>query len=276
MLKKKKNNIPLISVLIPVLNAEKYLDDAVSSIQNQTLQDFEIIMIDDGSTDSSWEVMQKLSKKDKRVYIYQNKKNLGVSPTRNKLIQLARADFIAWQDADDVSVPYRLQHQYDEFVKNERLGILGGFLQFIDKKGEPITIRKYRPKYTNLLKYVFFFAPLSQGAAMIRKSVYKKVGLYKNELPQAEDLDMTLRIARSYDIANLQEVVLLCRYHEGSISTRKMKECIEATIHVRIEASKLYGYHLTIWDRIVIFAPRIVTYLPKKIVFLLFNIVRGL
>jgi len=102
---------PLVTVLMPVYNAERFLSEAMDSILNQTLINFEFLIIDDGSHDSSLKIIRSYD--DPRIRLVQNEKNLGISATLNKGINLASADLIARMDADDISYPERLQKQYD-------------------------------------------------------------------------------------------------------------------------------------------------------------------
>lgn len=95
--------MPKVSVLIPAYNAERYLVESVESILNQSFQDFEIIILDDGSKDKTWEVMQSLVARDPRIVIKKHEKNMGISQSRNDLVGWAAAPYIAWQDADDIS-----------------------------------------------------------------------------------------------------------------------------------------------------------------------------
>ena len=98
---------------MPAYNAEKYISEAIKSILNQTFKDFEFIIIDDGSIDRTWKIIQKYAKKDDRVIALKNEKNLGIAVNRNKLVSMARGKYIIWQDSDDISLPYRIEKQYN-------------------------------------------------------------------------------------------------------------------------------------------------------------------
>ena len=100
-----------VSVIIGVYNSEKYIEETIRSVLNQTYKNFELIVIDDGSTDKSFEIVAKLAEKDKRIKFLKNDRNLGVSATRNRLIDIAKGEYVAIMDSDDISLPERLEKQ---------------------------------------------------------------------------------------------------------------------------------------------------------------------
>jgi glycosyltransferase involved in cell wall biosynthesis len=192
-MKEEVKQNPKVSVLMAAYNTEKYIKDSIESILDQTFKDFELIILDDASKDSTWKIIKDYESKDSRVRVFQNEKNLTISPTRNKLIGLSTADYIAWQDADDISLPERLQKQYEYMLNNPKVGICGGSLQFFNDK-ENLSVRDYNEKDKDLRGKLFLQSPVSQPAAMIRKSILDKTGLFDVNLPQAEDLDLSFRI----------------------------------------------------------------------------------
>lgn len=108
---------PKVSVLMPNYNCEKYLPEGIESILNQSFRDFEFIIVDDGSSDRSWEIIQEYAAQDERIIAVKNEENLGISGNRNKLLSLAKGKYIVWQDSDDISLPYRIekQHEYMQY-----------------------------------------------------------------------------------------------------------------------------------------------------------------
>ena len=133
---------PRISVLMPVFNTAKYLREAIESILAQTFADFELIVIDDGSTDDSLAIAQHLAIEDHRIRLY-SQPNRGLVSTRNELISYARADLIAWADSDDVSEPTRLEAQEAEFRKRHDLVCIGSGILHIDARGCPLEIQTF-------------------------------------------------------------------------------------------------------------------------------------
>lgn len=121
----KNANLPKVSILLPVYNAEKYLSDCLKSLLNQTFHDFEIIAINDASTDSSLSILYKYAEIDSRLKIYSNKSNLKLAATLNRGIQLSSAPLIARMDADDIALQNRLEYQYNFMSNNPKVAICG-------------------------------------------------------------------------------------------------------------------------------------------------------
>ena len=185
--------MPKISVVIPAYNAEIYLSEAIESIINQTFKDFELIIIDDSSVDNSWEIIKKYSLQDNRIKIYRNEVNLGIAGNRNKGISLSSGEYLAWQDADDISIATRLERQVSFMEAHQEVGIVGGYLE-IFRHNEILSERHYPLDDLSLRRCIFRYSPIAQPTAMIRAEAFKKVGVYDLSLPPAEDLDMTFRI----------------------------------------------------------------------------------
>ncbi|MBA4321165.1 MAG: glycosyl transferase, partial [Flavobacterium sp.] len=227
------NNEPKISVLMPAYNAEKYIAEAIESILNQTFKDFEFIIVDDCSTDKTWEIIQEYTKKDERIVALKNEKNLGIAGNRNKLIGMAKGKYIVWQDADDISFPERLNHQHCFMEENREVGICGGWLEFFDDSGKT-SVRKYKTDDANIRKTIFRFSPVAQPGAIIRKKVIDEVGQYDLNYPPAEDLDMSFRIGKEYKFANLQEAVIKYRENKAGATFSKLKFIELKTISIRL------------------------------------------
>ena len=164
--------MPQISVVMAVYNTKNFLSEAIESILSQTFSDFEFIIIDDGSTDGSYEILQEFSQKDRRIKLFKNEKNSGISYTRNQLLELANTDFIATQDSDDVSLPLRLEKSYHFLKNNQNYAVVSGNNQIINEKSEIIGVRKYSE---NIAKNILKKSPISQPASMFRKSIFQKV-----------------------------------------------------------------------------------------------------
>ncbi len=268
------NDNPKISVLMPAYNTEKYIGEAIESILNQTFKDFEFIIIDDGSSDKTWEIIQKYAKMDDRVVALKNEKNLGISPTRNKLIKSSNGEYIVWQDSDDISLACRIEKQYNFMEENPEVGICGGWLQFFNKNGN-LSIRKYASDDKNLRKRIFRYSPVAQPVAIVRREILEKTGLFNNLLIQAEDLDLSFRIGRYSKFANLPCVLLEYRLSPASITTRNLRENIEYTLMVRKQAVKIYGYEMNVMDNFIYITTMIFKYLPTNITYKIFNNLRS-
>ncbi len=236
---------PLVSVLMPAYNAEKYIAEAIESILNQTYKNFELIIIDDASTDNTFDISQRF--KDKRVILIRNEKNLYIADNRNKALSFAQGKYIVWQDADDISYSYRLEKQVAFMEEHLEIGICGGYLDsFISEK--VIDTRKYFSDDQNLRAKIFKQSPVAQPSAIIRKECFQKVGLYNIKYPPAEDLDMSFRIGTYYKFANLQVSLIKYREHTNSATFHKLRIIIINTLKIRFNNISNKAYKFTLFD----------------------------
>jgi len=134
---------PLISVIMPCYNSEDYIEEAIESILNQTYNNIEVIIADDCSTDKSFDLIKRYTKKDKRVRCFKNKKNIGCTKTLNKLIEQTKGQYIARMDADDISFEDRIEKQFKLLTKHN-YDVLGTNIIFIDSLGNKKNNRRYR------------------------------------------------------------------------------------------------------------------------------------
>lgn len=270
-----QNINPKISVITPAYNTEKYIKEAIESILRQTFTDFEFIIVDDCSTDKTWEIIQNYAKMDSRIVASRNEKNLGIAENRNKGISLARGKYIVWQDSDDISFPNRLEKQYEFMENNLDVGICGGYLQFFNEKGDQ-SIRKYAPDDARLRKTIFRYAPLAQPAAIVRKKCFDQCGRFNSQWTVSEDLDVSFRIGDKYKFANLQEVVIRYRENNTSATFSRLKDMELYTIAIRKKYSRGYSYTMTLADKIYNFLHYVSIYLiPARAKIWLFVLLRN-
>jgi len=212
-----KTEIPIVSVLLPVFNGSEYLRESIESILDQTYTDFELILIDDGSTDDSPEIMRQFD--DPRIRQYQQE-NVGLAKTLNRGIELSRGEFIARQDQDDVSLPERLLKQVDFLESNQNCALVGSWAEILDGSNRTERYHKH-PTNSSTLKFELLFNnPFVHSSIMIRKGVLERLGGYCTDpkYQPPEDYDLWARIARHYEIANIPEVLLLYREVPQSMS----------------------------------------------------------
>ncbi len=204
---------PRISVLLPVYNAGKYLVEAIDSVLAQTFTDFEIILINDGSTDNSVEIAESYS--DPRIKLFHNPQNLGLIATLNKGIELCSGEFIARMDADDRITPERFQIQLAAFEKDRNLCIAGGNYEIIGSAYSsvlPLTNDEIRCE-------LFFSNVISHPIVMMRSSLFKETALkYNPEYTHNEDWKLWLDIPSQYKFINVPEVLLFYRMEGQNIS----------------------------------------------------------
>ncbi|KAA3649012.1 MAG: glycosyltransferase family 2 protein [Bacteroidetes bacterium] len=229
---------PLVSVILPCFNAEKYLNDAIESIVNQTYLNIEILIIDDGSEDNSEAIYSTWIKKDSRIIIYKNENNIGLIKSLNKGIELANGEFIARMDADDISIKHRFKEQVSYLKNNHHISVLGTKAQIIDQHGKRLS-RHNNTIYFNpsTLKFSSYFTqPLIHGSILARSSVLKN-NKYDLDFKYSEDFELWLRLnSKNIEIANLPFVLYLYRINPNSVSNQNNLNQVKA--HNKV--SKLY------------------------------------
>ena len=208
-------NTPLVSVLMPVYNGEPYLREAVESILNQSFTDFEFIIIDDGSTDKTPEILKSYA--DPRLVVV-NQANIGVTQSLNKAINMARGQYIARMDADDISLPKRLQMQVEFLEKHPTVGLVGTSVIHFDEDGKMIMEKLLLTESAWIKEALLSENQLCHGSVMFRRECIEKVGGYREEFKHIEDYDLWLRIAEHYEVANLAAPLYKWRFNPDGIS----------------------------------------------------------
>lgn len=271
-----KQHNPAISVLLSVYNAEKYVAIAIDSILNQSFTDFELIAVDDCSTDKSWDILQQYMKRDGRIISVRNQVNLGGCKTLNVGLELAKGKYIARLDNDDWCYPDRLEKQFNFLELHSEVGIVGGVMEIMNQNGKIIGKREYHISDGLIRKNIFRYSPFSHPLVMIRKSILDKVGYYDPACAPADDYDLYFRIGCESHFANLSDVLLRYRVVSGSITSSQTKKMELATTNVRNHYSKNHHYNFTYIDKIYNTLHYISIFLiPPKIKIYLFNLFRN-
>ncbi len=210
---------PTVSVLMPVYNARRYVAEAVESILAQTFDDFELLIVDDGSTDRSLNILKKYASMDARIHLV-SRPNTGYVVALNEMIKRAQGEFIARMDADDISLPDRFKKQV-EFLRNHpRVGVVGGAYELIDDRGRLLTIRRLFNDNARIQdRLLSGDTHLAHPSVMMRRSLLQQVGGYDASLMPTEDLDLWLRLGEITELANLPDILIRYREHIASIST---------------------------------------------------------
>lgn len=213
----------VVSVLMPVFNGEKYLAEAIESILNQTYSDFEFIIINDGSTDSTAEILERYRQRDRRIKIY-NQSNQGLVASLNRGINLAQGVYIARMDADDISLPVRLQLQVDYLKKYPDIGLAGTGCFIIDAQGKSLDTVSVTFEPHTLKTLINETNQFTHGSVVFRKSCTDQVGPYRESFRYAQDYDLWLRIADRFGLGNIPEPLYKWRLTFDSISVKKITE----------------------------------------------------
>lgn len=213
-------DMPKISVVMSVYNGESYLKEAIESILNQTLADFEFIIVNDGSVDGSLEMLQ--SYQDERIKLINNGENIGLTKSLNKALKQARGEYIARQDADDISLPNRLKEQLQYLQEHPEIALLGTGAYIIEESGNILRrgVPLAEPSKENLVKD----NPFVHGSVMFRKKIIEEVGAYNEFYRYSQDYELWLRIAVHHKAANLTHPLYKARRHSKSVQAKKRKD----------------------------------------------------
>ena len=195
---------PLVSVIMSCFNAADTLNRAIDSILNQTYENFEFIIIDDGSTDATVAIVQSYLKKDHRFVFYQNLSNIGLAGSLNKGISVANGQYIARMDADDYSYPNRLCAQVSFLEENPSIDIVGSNMELVDKYDTVIDVTTIPANHDRIVKRVFRKPLVYHPTVMIKSTVFSNFGFYDSTLRWAEDADLWYRIYDKVTFHNLQ------------------------------------------------------------------------
>jgi glycosyltransferase involved in cell wall biosynthesis len=208
---------PKLTVLMAVYNGERFLPKAVQSILDQTFTDFEFLVIDDGSTDRSASILESYN--DPRIRVIENIENIGLTRSLNKGIRLARGEYIARMDADDISLPERLEQQVEYLDAHTDAGLVMCQYEAIDETGA-IFATSHAPATSEAIYYqLTFFCLLLHGCAMFRKELILELNGYDESLVRAQDVDLWYRMSRHTRIGMIDKVLLQYRYSATNISS---------------------------------------------------------
>ena len=233
---------PPLSVVMPVYNAQRYLPSAIESVLNQTFGDFELIVIDDGSTDSTPGMLHHYAAKDTRIRII-SRPNTGQAVARDEGFRSARGVWLASMDSDDVCLPDRFKRQVEFLSANSDCVLVGCDVEEIDPEGYSLGIVRKPREHAEIEAAMLNGdgGAIHQSAAMMRRDALKHVGGYQARFPTTEDLDLFLRLAEIGRIANIPEVHFRYRVHFASQNRTRFQSQLQDIPRVVAEAMRRRG-----------------------------------
>jgi glycosyltransferase involved in cell wall biosynthesis len=232
---------PRVTVLMSAYNSESYIRQAIESILAQTYTNFEFLIINDGSTDSTLKHIKAF--KDTRIRLI-SRKNKGLVASLNEGIELARGEFIARQDSDDTSVPERLAKEVAFLDSHPSVAMVGSNYTIMDsKKWEPIVTTNVFTHPKDLKLTQITCNQYGHGSVMMRTEAVRKLNGYDSSVGYVEDYDLWTRLSQAYDIANIVEPLYLYRRNEGGITQQNLELQVKQTFAVRDNAFKYYLTH---------------------------------
>lgn len=218
MTEQTKSNL-LVSVVMGVYNAEPYLREAVDSVLAQSLPDFEFVIVNDGSTDRSREILE--SYRDERIVLV-HQENMGLTKSLNKGIALAKGKYIARQDADDRSYPERLATQSAFLASHPEIALVGSAVEVLSNGGKSLAIFRHPCESAEIKEALKKFSCFWHGSVMFKRDSFLALGGYDENFATAQDYDLWLRFNERYQLANLREPLYAYRFATNCITIRKM------------------------------------------------------
>jgi len=236
---------PTVSVVIPVYNGARYLRDAVESMLKQTYTDFELIAVNDGSTDGSLRILEQLARLDSRMRVI-SRPNTGVSGAANDGIAAAQGEFIARMDSDDIAMPHRLQTQVDYLRAHPQVVLLGSRVLLIDPYGSPLYEGDQHLEHADIEKDLLqgIGWAVVQPVSMIPTKVLRDAGGYRLDRVPSEDLELFLRLCLLGRVVNLPEILLHYRQHPQSANHTRYEEQNRLKREILTEAHAARGIQL--------------------------------
>lgn len=218
---------PLVSVIMAAKNVEKYISEAIDSVINQTYKNWELIIVDDGSNDTTLSIINDYTKNDSRIKIIHNEKSVGQAFARNTAVKNSSGDFLAILDADDIAMPDRITEQVHFLENNPNVSAIGGHAEIIDDNGKSLGIKRKALNIDAIRFSLLLQNQFIHSTMMIRRGVFNKFGGYDNNFIYAEDYDLWSKIIEKNIVLNIDKVVSKFRIQPGSVTKMKDTQIIQ-------------------------------------------------
>ncbi|KRT17319.1 hypothetical protein ASU31_06520 [Pedobacter ginsenosidimutans] len=212
---------PKITVFMAAYNTSGFIEESILSILNQTFIDFELLIIDDGSTDNTALIVKTFN--DTRIRFIQNNGNKGLPFTRNRLLELARGEYIAILDSDDIAYPERLGLQLNFFSSNPEVALCGGHGKIIDKNGVESEKKIIVPTGDSIGMQMLFGNPFINSSTMFKTEIFRELNGYR-DFALAEDYDLFTRISERHKVANIDAFLVKYRIHGENITLKRSED----------------------------------------------------
>lgn len=271
-----EKNKPLISVVMPAHNAQKYIKSAIESVLNQTFKQFELIIVNDCSTDKTLSMIKYFSKKDSRIKIISNDKRLDIARSLNKGIAVAESNIIARMDADDISFSNRLELQYKLIKSSTNIAVVGANIKIMDESENEIATRSYPTSSKKLKDCLFRYSPFAHPVVVFKKNIFEEVGQYNPKYSPTEDLDLWFRFGRKYEFKSINKSLLKYRLSNKSSSHKDIKDLEILVFKIRFDAIFKYGYRPSLYDMVYnLFQFVTLWFTPAKYRIKIYNLLRN-
>ena len=271
-------NDPLVTILLPVHNGEKYIKETLNTCLDQTYGNIEILIVDDASDDGTPEILKEYKSKSKKIKIYRVKKQQSLGAVLNRGLEVADGKYIARIDADDVMYPDRIEKQVELLERNKDVVVVGGQIDIIDENSKITGERRYALDDKGIRRTFFWSQPFAHSSTTFRKDIALEAGMYPEDLPKVEDVMFFFRLSTKGKFANLPNKVIRYRMTYNTESQAKMVDHFKRTSEVRERVIKELGIKPTfrqyiLWnlEKITVFC---IQWLPHRLFMWVFELAR--
>jgi glycosyltransferase involved in cell wall biosynthesis len=265
---------PTVSVIMPVYNAGKFLVRAIESIQKQTMDHLEFLIIDDNSSDNSWDIIKHYAKRDKRIRVFRNTKNLGLVASLNFILPKTHGTYIARMDADDISLPERFAKQIALLEGFPNLVACGGQEYIINERGRTIAEKYFPTDETACYNLITNIMVIQPPLLMARGEIMRKLK-YDNHIFKNDDISMHFKLLKYGGFSNVDEIIFKYRKRPDSLTHKHPKQVFYRALLVRINAIRKHNFAPPVLNLLILAAEAlIVGIMPEKLVTSSFEFLR--
>ena len=267
-------NCPLISAMMVSRNYGKFIGEAIESVLAQTYARWELIVVDNGSTDDSWKIIQGSAGRESRVRPVHLEREVSLPKARNLGLALAAGDYIATIDGDDRWFPARLALQVEFMEREEQrgVGVCGANCVLLGEDGRPLGWKDFPLSERQCFAALWYRNPFCHSATLIRRSVFGACGGYDERFELAEDLELWFRAGQTFGLRNLPDYLVNYRIWGNSASFRNHRALVRSTVRARRLAVHKYGYRMTARAQFILAATWVAQWLPSRIAHPLFRL----
>jgi glycosyltransferase involved in cell wall biosynthesis len=266
---------PLVSVVINAYNVEPYLAECLDGALAQTMEDFEVILVNDGSTDATGAIAEAYARRDGRLRVLHNERNLGIPATINRALALSRGEFVAKMDADDVSLPPRLERQVAHLRANPQVVMVGCWWVRIDMQGRELGAQRPRPSNERLARRMRTRCVLMHTGVMYRGDVVRRLK-YREFFRYAQDYDLFLRLCEHGEIAILPEVLVKQRLNYEGVTVQRFHQQAQYARYARLFARQRLARGTDDYERVAADPQAIRPYVSSRASLSFYHYRRGL
>lgn len=229
----------MVSIVTSARNEERHLEGTIVNVLGQTLKEWEWIIVDDGSSDGTWEILNRWAEREERLILFRNDSTEGLGRSLNKAIRASRGRYIARMDADDLCRPDRLERQCLFLDQNPRVGLVGSFNHVMDEDGRVLETWRFQRTPEEIHYTLQFQNCLCHSSVMLRRGLLEKIGLYREDLPAAQDYELWLRVSHRSALYKIPEPLVSWRLRHGGVSMARREE--QAAVAQEIALNNLSG-----------------------------------